>query len=195
MAKECLMFSSFVILLSNLLCLALMITLIVFRYRDSRRYEYVWISSKIKTIKNIVKVNSFQNKIINSISPTGTINTLSTTYYDLLKLTKESGCKDGYRQCGILDTVGNKLCIDNTYPCPINNIKTDLTFKKNDYLNNGYNYASLKKMSYNYHLYYSNDLILGNATISMVKAYYKPKYITYNNFILDSAAFKKLLVL
>lgn len=191
MSESCLVCSAFLVFLSQCIGLGLMITLVVFRYRDSRKFEYVWICSKIKTIKNIVKENSFDKQIFDSISPKGKVISLSTTYYDLLKLNTESGCKNGYRQCGILDTFGNKLCIDSTYPCPINSIISDLTSKRYDYINKGYNVANLKRMSYNYDLYFSNELIVGNATISMIKAYYKPKFINYNNFILDTDAFQE----
>ena len=191
MGEKCIIFFISVMLFTYLLCLGLMIILIVFRYRDSRKFEYIWISSEIKTIKNIVTISSYEKKIFNSISPQGTVNTLSAAYYDLLKLTSKSGCKNGYRQCGILDTFKNKLCIDNNYPCPINSLTVDLTSKKNEYINKGYEFANLKKMSYNYNLYSSNNIILGNASISMIKSFHKPTYINKDNFILDSDAFEE----
>ena len=144
MEEGCAVFSAFLLLLCYLTCFGLMIAIVNFRYSDSRKFEYVWICSQIKTIKNIVKVNSFKNQIFNSISPKGTVDSLSATYYDLLKLYTESRCKDGYKICGKLDTLGNKLCIDETYSCPINSIKVDLTSKKNDYINAGYTFVNLE---------------------------------------------------
>ena len=191
MGEKCIIFSFIVMLLTYILCLGLMIFIIVLRYRDSRKFEYVWISSEIKTIKNIVKINTYDKKPFNSISPQGIISTLSITYYDLLKLISKSGCKKGYRQCGILDTFKNKLCIDNKYPCPINDLVADLTSKKNEYTKKGYDAIYLKKMTYNYNLYFSNNSILGNSSISMIKTFHKPTYINYDNFILDSDAFEE----
>lgn len=191
MEKGCAVFSAFLLLLCYLTCFGLMIAIVNFRYSDSRKFEYVWICSQIKTIKNIVKVNSFKNQIFNSISPSGKVNGLSVTYYELLKLNTEFGCKTGYKQCGILDTFGNKLCIDNYYQCPINSIIADLTSKQNYYIDGGYNTAVLKKMSYNYYLYFSSDIFYGNATISLLKSYYKPRYINNYNFILDLDAFQE----
>ena len=46
-----------------------------------------------------------------------------SAYYDISgdkKVITKDGCAEGYRQCGILDTIGNILCIDETYDCPIN---------------------------------------------------------------------------
>ena len=189
MENEC--FVVIVNIINNLIGLILMIILIVFGFRDSKKFEYVWICSEIKTIKNMVKVNSFNSQIFNSISPKGTVDSLSATYYDLLKLYTESRCKDGYKICGKLDTLGNKLCIDETYSCPINSIKVDLISKKNDYINAGYTFVNLEGLSYNYLLYFSNNINEGNSLISMIKTYYKPKYINYYNFILDSDAFQE----
>ena len=121
MEEGCAVFSAFLLLLCYLTCFGLMIAIVNFRYSDSRKFEYVWICSQIKTIKNIVKVNSFKNQIFNSISPSGKVNGLSVTYYELLKLNTEFGCKTGYKQCGILDTFGNKLCIDNYFNQYLNN--------------------------------------------------------------------------
>ena len=191
MCEKYIIYSFIVMILTYILCLGLMIFIIVLRYRDSRKFEYVWISSEIKTIKNIVKINTYDKKLFNSISPQGIVSTLSITYYDLLKLISKSGCKKGYRQCGILDTFKNKLCIDNKYPCPINDLVADLTSKKNEYTNKGYDAVNLKKMTYNYNLYSSNNLILGNSSISMIKTFHKPTYINYDNFILDSDAFEE----
>ena len=39
-----------------------------------------------------------------------------------MKLVRENGCAENYKPCGILDTIGNILCIDETFDCPINQL-------------------------------------------------------------------------
>ena len=58
----------------------------------------------------------------------------SKTYYDYLEtaVSKNEECPENYHQCGILDTVGNKMCLRNEEECPINyidweNFKTEKT--------------------------------------------------------------------
>ena len=58
----------------------------------------------------------------------------SKTYYDYLEtaVSKNEDCPENYHQCGILDTVGNKMCLRNEEECPINyidweNFKTEKT--------------------------------------------------------------------
>lgn len=51
-----------------------------------------------------------------------------------MKLVRENGCAENYKPCGILDTIGNILCIDEEYDCPINEMIVDLSSKKNKYL-------------------------------------------------------------
>ena len=45
-------------------------------------------------------------------------------YRDLLKtnqvISKEESCPSNYTFCGILDTLGNQLCVKNDESCPIN---------------------------------------------------------------------------
>ena len=57
-------------------------------------------------------------------------------------------CPEGKKQCGILDSLGNKLCINEAKECPINDIKID-TFKNM----NGYRRLELNEGKY---IYFTN---------------------------------------
>ena len=73
-------------------------------------------------------------------------NTLPISYSDLLKTSSKNNCKNGFKQCGILDSAKNILCIEESLPCPINEIEL---VNKED-----------KMFTYqNYFLKYSNNAI------------------------------------
>ena len=52
-------------------------------------------------------------------------------------------CKDGYQNCGIIDTLNQSLCLPTNIECPLNDIEiiSDNNSTKNDYFNLGYNYV------------------------------------------------------
>lgn len=60
------------------------------------------------------------------------------TYINLLKtdqvVSKDTECPQNYTSCGILDTVGNKFCVENGGKCPINM----------EYINNITSYSNLQ---------------------------------------------------
>ena len=177
-------------LISYILIFIMLMVIIIIRYSKHYQFEYVWFCSKIKTIKNMVKITSFNYKVFNTISSSGEISGLRTNYYDLLKSITDNGCKYNYRPCGYLDTLRNYMCIDRNYPCPINHLVADFSSYSNSYSNNGYQFASnINYLSYNYYLYYSKTQSYGNAVIMLVKTINRPLYIDYNNFYLDVDAF------
>ena len=94
---------------SYILIFAILLAIIIKRYSRHYQFEYVWFCSKIKTIENLVKINSYKYQIFNTISPSGKISGLSTNYYNLLKLNTDYGCKYNYRPCGYLDTLNYVL--------------------------------------------------------------------------------------
>lgn len=180
-----------IICISYIIIFVLAITIADKRFKKSNKFEYVWFCSKIKTIKKIVEITSFNYKVFNTIS-SGKIIGLSSNYYDLLKLNTENGCLDNHKECGILDTLGNKLCIDSSYPCPLNDLIADYSSRENTYLYYGYNTGEIESLTYNYKLYYSNKYTYENCTIMLVKSIYKPKFIDYDNFNLDNDAYKEV---
>ena len=74
-------------------------------------------------------------EIFDSFTYSGQPTTLSTSYRSLLKLVKnKNGCISNYKPCGILDTYGNVLCIDEFLDCPINRLKVDHINKASFYI-------------------------------------------------------------
>ena len=51
-------------------------------------------------------------------------------------------CKDGYQNCGIIDTLNQSLCLPTNIECPINDIEiiSYSNSTKDDYFNQGYNF-------------------------------------------------------
>ena len=89
--------------------------------KGKSKKEMVYYLSKIATVKNIVKTNH-QSKIFNKFNEEGNLEGINIYYQKLLQLIVNDTCKVGYKKCGILDTIGNILCIDENFDCPINQI-------------------------------------------------------------------------
>lgn len=56
------------------------------------------------------------------------------SYYLETAVSKDEECPTGYHQCGILDTAGNKMCLNET--CPINSINWNDCISYNTEVNN-----------------------------------------------------------
>ena len=55
-------------------------------------------------------------------------------------ISNEKECPENYKSCGILDTIGRKLCVQKEETCPINSItfkNKNLSFNGNENLSNG----------------------------------------------------------
>ena len=87
-------------------------------------------------MKNIVKINH-NSKLFHHFNEEGNLEGITTKYHRLLNLIIDGKCKEGYKKCGILDTIGNILCIDNNFDCPINKLIVDLHANKNNYKDEG----------------------------------------------------------
>ena len=117
MGKKLFIAGYILIMLSNLIIEGVMLALAIVRIDRKNDYEYIWYGSKILTIKNIIKLNH-NSEIFYTFSSAKDIVGLSTNYNNLLKLITKDGCAENYKQCGILDTIGNILCIDEIFDCP-----------------------------------------------------------------------------
>ena len=168
--------------------ISLVISFIVVGKRVSK-HELVYYLSKIATMKNIVKINH-NSKIFDHFNSDGELEGITTKYNKLLNLITNDGCKEGYKKCGILDTLGNALCIDNNFGCPINKLTVDLLANKSQHLNQGLKDIYNENLIYNYKFYYSNESLDGNSIVSLLFADEKPRYITSSNFVVDLAAYK-----
>jgi len=175
-----------------LITIGILISLVIsFLVVDKRvsKHELVYYLSKIATIKNIVKINH-NSKIFDHFNSDGELEGITTKYNKLINLTTNDGCKEGYKKCGILDTLGNALCIDNNFGCPINKLTVDLLANKNKHLNQGLKDIYNENLIYNYKFYYSNESLDGNSIVSLLFADENPRYITLSNFVVDLAAYK-----
>ena len=104
-------------------------------------------------------------------------------YSSLLKYSTKNECISGFKKRGILDTLGNIICIPNEKTCPINDIKS---YNLNDTIKDDYQMLEFK----NYYLFYTNNLI-DNEIISKIEINDEyPKYITKENFIFDYESYE-----
>jgi hypothetical protein len=143
------------------------------------------------TIKNIV-ANNHNSEIINDFTPSGEASGLTTNYKGFLKLINKDGCIQGYKTCGILDTIGHKLCIDELLDCPINSMKVDSVLRTDNYLAQNYLYAPLRNTSNNFRFFFSKSYEEGNVGVIIVKAKDDPTYLTKSNFLVDYDLYKKI---
>ena len=178
-----------------LILISYIITLGLFsRIIDKRRSKkgMVYYLSKIATVKSIVEANH-QSQIFNVFNEEGNLEGININYQRLLELIVDGECKKGYKKCGILDTIGNILCIDENFACPINQINVDLKAERNKYLKKGSKEIYNENLIYNYQFYYSNNSINNNITVSVLFSKSKPKYITVSNFAIDTEAYQDII--
>ena len=104
------------------------------------------------------------------------------SYIELLNnyaVPKGEQCKEGYKQCGILDTLNNTLCLENYKECPINDIRINKTFPESF---KDYSDYSLIPLDENYNLYYTNKAINKPIiTELLVSPYINKKLIRWIN--------------
>ena len=145
------------------------------RYYEKDQFQYIYYMSKIATIKSVILDNHY-TEILDSFTYSGQPTTLSTSYRSLLKLVKnKNGCISNYKPCGILDTYGNVLCIDEFLDCPINRLKVDHINKASFYSSQNYKSVSLSNLGDNNRLFYSNNFDGGNVATVIIKTKDEPK--------------------
>ena len=107
-------------LISYLLLVGILGVVYHVRSTEDDKFNFIYDMSKILTIKSIV-INNHYSELLESYTTSGEPVTLARSYRNYLKLVKnKNGCAAGYKSCGILDTYGNALCIDELYQCPVN---------------------------------------------------------------------------
>ena len=181
------------LLISEVILFILMITICVIGFIFNNKKEYVWMASKILTIKQILKDNMNNTYPIEYISDNEII-TLNKNYEYFLNHSTKIDCEPNFKKCGILDTYGNIMCIPENDSCPINEIIVDSIDKKNDYINKGYKYAQLEKLDKKFNLYYTNKEKDKEIVVNLNFTDEQPKYIFPENFIFDEDAYDKYLV-
>lgn len=94
-------------------------------------------------------------------------------FYKDLNISKNRKCPKGKKQCGILDSLGNILCLDIYDACPLNDIKIDehKSIK-------GYQSLPLNEGKY---IHFTNEMI-NNSIISDISAFqYEPCFYSKEN--------------
>ena len=180
-------------ILSYLLMFAISLTFIIKYYVFTSDYEFVWFCSKILTVKNMVEYNNNKLQIFYRYNEYGEKTYLlqPRNYLEFLEnIDKDGNCKSGYRQCGILDTYGNKLCYDIRYICPLNDIIINSPSEASGYISKGYDYYIFGNTGDN--LYYKR----GTLDKGVIAYWYIqeswPRYINDNNFIFDKKTFNEV---
>ena len=101
--------SHILLIFSYVFLIGIFLTLIVKYYRNFLEKEYIWFCSKILTVQKIVSDNNNIIKAFYNFNEEGKELVLSKNYIQNLEIITKDGCIENFRQCGILDTYGNKL--------------------------------------------------------------------------------------
>ena len=185
-----LIISSFSGILFNLTVLAGIIIILVIYKSSLDDLERIWKFSKILTLKELIKKNNFETYPILNFDSNGNKSLYKYNYHTLLANSGKE-CKKGYKKCGILDTMGNIMCIPEEDICPINEVIIDLESNKISYTLQGYNYTYFENLTEGYVLYYKNNEI-NNSIITDIKYSLEiPTYINKDNFVLDQSEYNK----
>lgn len=161
----CIHFLSVVSLLLIIISSIMMIS----KYDRTDWDRKIWIGSKILTLQKIIPINNNQIYPIVDIHLNGTLVRYKENYESLLKTSYKNCEEKNYKKCGILDTLGNIMCIPETDECPINDLVIDESSKMDDYINKSYKVGYLNDIAQNYYIYYRNNQT-DNQIIAKIKA-------------------------
>ena len=138
----------FLLILSEVAIISACLIMIVIY--EKRPYVYnnhkVWIGSKLLTVNHIINQNNYEIYPILDINSDNERITYRKNYESLLKHSGEQ-CEENYKKCGILDTLGNIMCIPENDECPINEVIVDLNSKYDEYISKGYKVAYLQNLT------------------------------------------------
>ena len=181
----------YLFILSEVLIFASLIIMMVISHRFSSvlSYDLVWMGSKILTVNQIMKKNNYEMYPILDINSYNERTYYNQNYENLLKHSKEP-CENNYKKCGILDTLGNIMCIPENDECPINEVIVDLNSKNNEYISRDYKAIHLENLPNGYAIYYTNNAIDKEIITKLDFFDNPPKYISENNFIFDEETYK-----
>ena len=181
----------YLFILSEVFIFASLIIMMVISHRFSSvsSYEKVWMGSKILTVNQIMKKNNYEMYPILDINSYNERTYYNQNYENLLKHSKEP-CENNYKKCGILDTLGNIMCIPENEQCPINEVIVDLISKNNEYISRDYKAIHLENLPNGYAIYYTNNAIDKEIITKLDFFDNPPKYISENNFIFDEETYK-----
>ena len=171
------------LILSELILIGVAITMIII-YKRTEDSHQIWMGSKILTIQNILKSNNNDTYPKTLIGDTGIFYAYkSKKNYDYFLKHSGTNCETNYKKCGILDTMGNIMCIPETEECPINDVIDEETYNR---IENPEKYVKKGE------LYYSNE-ITDKDIIAKVSYSSSNDIIDNSNFVFDNDTYKDLL--
>ena len=182
------LFAGIFYLLSSCAGFAGIILILVINEDSISGIERIWKYSKMKTIKKLLEKNNFETYPILYFDSNNNASLYKYNYQTLLANSSKQ-CQKAYKKCGILDTMGNIMCIPEEDICPINEVKIDLESKYISYTQQGYNYTYIQNLTDGYVLYYKNNET-NNSIITDIKYSQEiPTYINIENFVLDQSSY------
>lgn len=187
-----------IVLLFLLISETIILSIFITFFCCGNAYNYykhlIWIGSKTLTIQNLLKNNRNNTYPLKSIESIENLNSvLDENYEYLLNHSTKTNCESNFKKCGILDTYGNIMCIEENEPCPVNEIIIDLVDKYEEYMNKGFKFTKISKIPKNYYLYYTNKSIDKEIIVSLIYSEENPKYIKEDNLIFDYEKYWKYL--
>ena len=180
------------LILSEFMLIVATIMMIVKRfqiyYPDMK--HWVWMGSKILTLKKLLQENINGSFPILEFSKDTKSNILyNKTYEYLLKHSGEK-CEENFKKCGIMDTLGNIMCIPKEDECPINDILIDTKDNNDSFFDSEYNICYSEYLDdNNLSLYYSNKTIDQKIITEIIFNTTTHYYINKDNFVFDEDAY------
>lgn len=180
------------LILSELMLIAASLMMIVRKFQNpSPDWDHwVWMGSKILTLKKLLQENNNSTFPILEISKDTKSNILYNKNYEYLLKHSGEKCEENFKKCGILDTLGNIMCIPKEDECPVNDLLIDTKNNNDSLLASEYNISYSDYLDKNnLALYYSNKATEQKITTELV--FNKPThyYINKHNFIFDKDAY------
>ena len=174
-------------IIGEILYISPFILLEIINIKYINKKDMFWYDIKIDTLKRIISKNKMNYPILNFTNGFNEIY-LYRNYEDLLKNSTKDKCRNGLRKCGILDTYGNIMCLENYLSCPINEIIIDNKTKKNEYSNKGFYSLELNE---EFNVYYTNNSISKEIVFEFKISEEYPKLITKENLNINDYIYKQ----
>ena len=143
--------------------------------------EKIFIEKMIELFKDKLEDNNQRIFPLISITNSYQTNEYSQNYETLLKQSSNP-CASNLKKCGILDSLGNLMCIPQNEECPINEVLIDLQTKQSEYETRGYHFAEWDDLPNDKYLYYSNTKTDNRIVVKIEKHYTIPRYLTHEDF-------------
>lgn len=172
------------LILSELILIACALIMII-KYDGAEWDRKIWIGSKLLTLKEMMKDNNNKMYPILEINNDGTKIVYNQSYESLLKHSGKE-CEENYKSCGILDTLGNKMCVPNEEPCPINDIVIGSASELKLYSDKGYKTGFLENMTEDQILFYTNETVQNQIVVKLNITNETLRYIHEGNLIFDN---------